>query len=140
MPCSPLFPYSVSNLLPQNLINLLHYHQVQRNREAKLQAQINEATLAAEAVAITHAEQLKLLAKHSDDLKKLWEEEKTRADEAERRNKVLQQALELAKINDAKVKAILDNLCTENCTLKAEVRRLNSQEKSPAETSRGVHC
>ena len=90
MPCSPLFPYSVSNLLPQNLINLLHYHQVQRNREAKLQAQINEATLAAEAVAITHAEQLKLLAKHSDDLKKSWEEEKTQADEAERRNKVLQ--------------------------------------------------
>ena len=140
MSCSPLFPYFVSNLLPQNLINLLHYHQVRRNREAKLQAQINEATSAAEAVAITHAEQLKLLAKHSEDLKKLWEEEKTRADEAERRNKVLQQALELAKINDAKVKAILDNLCTENGILKAEVRRLNSQEKNPAETSRGAHC
>ena len=140
MPCSPLFPYSVSNLLPQNLINLLHYHQVQRNREAKLQAQINEATSATEAVAITHAEQLKLLAKHSDDLKKLWEEEKTRVDEAERRAKVLQQALELAKINDAKVKAILDNLCTENGTLKAEVRRLNRQEKDLAEASRGARC
>ena len=126
MSCSPLFPYSVSNLFPQNIVNLLHYNRERENREVSLQAQITEATSAAEAVAITHAEQLKLLTKHSDDLKKLWEEEKTRADEAERRNKVLQQALELAKINDAKVKAILDNLCTENGILKAEVRRLNS--------------
>ena len=140
MSCSSLFPYSISNFLPQNIINLLHYNRVRENREANLQAQITEATSAAEAVAITHAEQLKLLAKRSDDLKKLWEEEKTRADEAERRAKVLQQALELAKINDAKVKAILDNLCTENGTLKAEVRRLNSQEKDLAEASRGARC
>ena len=109
-------------------------------REAYLQAQLAETTAAAEAVARTHSEQLNLLTERMNDLKKSWEEEKTRADEAEQRNKVLQQALELARINDAKVKAILDNLCTENCTLKAEVRRLNSQEKSPAETSRGVHC
>ena len=90
-------------------------------------------------MAITHAEQLKLLAKRSDDLKKLWDEEKTRADEAEQRAKVLQPALELAKINDAKVKAILDNLCTKNGT-QAEVRRLNSQEKDLAEASRGARC
>ena len=134
------FPQPVSIFLPQSILNLLQYDLVRDNREAYLHAQLAETTSAAEAVARTHAEQLNLLTERMNDLKKSWEEEKTRADEAEQRNKVLQQALELAQINDAKVKAILDNLCTENCTLKAEVRRLNSQEKSPAETSRGVHC
>ena len=113
---------------------------MRENREANLQAQIAEATSAAEAVAKTHAEQLKLLAKRANDLKKSWGEEKTRADEAEQRVKVLQQTLELAKINDAKVKVILDNLCIENGTLKAEVQRLNNLEKDLAEASRGARC
>ena len=98
-----------------------------------------KTTSVAEAVARTHADQLNLLTERINDLEKSREEEKMRADEAEQKNKVLQQALELARINDAKVMTILDNLCTENCTLKAEVRKFNSQEKSPAETSRRVH-
>ena len=98
-----------------------------------------KTTSVTEAVARTHADQLNLLTERINDLEKSREEEKMRADEAEQKNKVLQQALELARINDAKVMTILDNLCTENCTLKAEVRKFNSQEKSPAETSRRVH-
>ena len=98
-----------------------------------------KTTSVAEAVARTHADQLNLLTERINDLEKSREEEKIRADEAEQKNKALQQALELARINDAKVMTILDNLCTENCTLKAEVRKFNSQEKSPAETSRRVH-
>ena len=93
-----------------------------------------------EVVARMHADQLNLLTERINDLEKSWEEVKTRAYEAEQRNKDLQQALELARINDAKVMTILDNLCTENRTLKAEVRKLNSQEKNPAETSRRAHC
>ena len=99
-----------------------------------------ETTSVPEVVARTHADQLNLLTERINDLEKSWEEEKTRAYEAEQRNKVLQQALELARINDAKVMTILDNLYTENRTLKAEVRKLNSQGKNPAETSRRAHC
>ena len=93
-----------------------------------------------EAVARTHADQLNLLTERINVLEKSWEEVKTRAREAEQRNKDLQQALDLAQINDAKVTTILDNLCTENRTLKAEVRKLNSHGKNPAETSRRAHC
>ena len=99
---------------------------VRENREANLQDQIAETLSAAEARTITHAEQLELLAKRANDLEKSRGEEKTRADEAEQGVKVLQQTLELAKINDAKVKVILDNLCIENGSLKSEVQRLNN--------------
>ena len=92
-----------------------------------------------EVVARMHADQLNLLTERINVLEKSWEEVKTRAREAEQRNKDLQQALDLAQINDAKVTTILDNLCTENRTLKAEVRKLNSQGKDPAETSRRAH-
>ena len=92
-----------------------------------------------EVVTRAHADQLSLLTEHINDLEKSWEEEKTRAYEAEQRNKVLQQALELARINDAKVTTILDNPCTKNRALRAEVRKLNSQGKDPVETSRRAH-
>ena len=42
-----------------------------------------------EAVARTHADQINLLTERINDLEKSREEEKTRADEAEQRNKVL---------------------------------------------------
>ena len=98
---------------------------MRENRETDFQAQIAETKSAAEAMIKTHAEQLELLAKRANALEKAEGKEKARADEAEQGVKVLQQTLELAKINDAKVKVILDNLCTENDTLKTEVRKLN---------------
>lgn len=123
--CPPLFPHSIFIFLPQSILNLLQYDLVRESRETNFQAQIAETMSAAEAMTKTHAEQLELLAKHANDLEKSWGEEKARTDEAEQGVKVLQQTLELAKINDAKVKVILDNLCTENGTLKAEVQRLH---------------
>ena len=98
----------------------------------------DETTSVAEALARMYEDQLNLLTGRINDLERSQEEAKTRADEAEQRNKALQQALDLARINDAKVKTILDNLCIENRTLKAEVRRHNCQGKDIAETSRRV--
>ena len=98
----------------------------------------DETTSVAEALARMYEDQLNLLTGRINDLERSQEEAKTRADEAEQRNKALQQALDLARINDAKVQTILDNLCIENRTLKAEVRRHNCQGKDIAETSRRV--
>ena len=98
----------------------------------------DETTSVAEALARMYEDQLNLLTGRINDLERSQEEAKTRADEAEQRNKALQQALDLARINDAKVQTILDNMCIENRTLKAEVRRHNCQGKDIAETSRRV--
>ena len=48
-----------------------------------------ETTSVPEVVARTHADKLNLLTERINDLEKSWEEEKTRVDEAEQRNKVL---------------------------------------------------
>lgn len=71
-----------------------------------------------------HAEVLELMEKRANDLEEEKGKEKCRADEAEQAVRILQQSLELAKINAAKSKVILDNLSSENDTLKAEVQRL----------------
>lgn len=64
------------------------------------------------------------MAKRANYLEEAKGKEKSRADEAEQGVKILQQSLELAKINAAKSKVVLDELSSENDTLKAEVQRL----------------
>ena len=125
------FSYSSFTSLLQNILSLLQYDLVREDRETGLRAKVaekekslQETKSAAEASAKTHAEQLELLAKRANDLEKAKGEEKTRADEAEQGVKVLHQTLEMAKINAAKTKTVLDNLNAENDTLKAEVQRL----------------
>ena len=50
--------------------------------------------------------------------------EKVRANEAQQGVQILQQTLEMAKINVAKAKTVLDDISAENDTLKVEVQRL----------------
>lgn len=64
------------------------------------------------------------MEKRANDLEEDKGKEKSRADEAEQAVKILQQTLELAKINEAKAKVVLNDLGSENDTLKAEVKRL----------------
>lgn len=122
------FSYAFFTSFPQNIRSLLQYDLVREDCEAGLRAQVaekekslQETKSAVEAISKTHAEHLELVAKRANDLEKAMEEEKTRADEAEQGVKILQQSLELAKINATKTKTVLDNLSTENDTLKAEV-------------------
>ena len=103
---------------------MLQYDLVREDREAGLRAQAAEKEKSLQEATKTHAEMLELMAKRANDLEEAKGKEKSRADEAEQGVKILQQSLELAKINAAKSKVILDNLSSENDTLKAEVQRL----------------
>ena len=103
---------------------MLQYDLVREDREAGLRAQTAEKEKSLQETTKTHAEVLELMAKQANDLEEAKGKEKSRADEAEQGVKILQQSLELAKINAAKSKVILDNLNSENDTLKAEVERL----------------
>lgn len=128
---SLLFSLSTFNYFPLNILSLLQYDLVRGDRETGLRGKVaekekslQETKSAAEAMTKTHAEQLELLAKRANDLEEAKGKEKSRADEAEHGVKVLQQTLEMAKINAAKSKVVLDNLSSENDTLKVEVQRL----------------
>lgn len=97
---------------------------MREDREAGLRAQAAEKEESLQKASKTHTEVLELMEKRANDLEEEKGKEKSRANEAEQAVKILQQSLELAKINASKSKVILDNLSSDNDTLKAEVKRL----------------
>lgn len=103
---------------------MLKYDSVREDRKAGLRAQASEKEQSLKEASKTHAKVLELMAKRANELEEEKGKEKSRADEAEQAVKILQQSLELPKINVAKSKIILNDLSSENDTLKAEVQRL----------------
>ena len=97
---------------------------MRENRETELRSQVAEKENTLEAASKTHAEALELAEKRANDLEEKNKKEKSRADEAEHAVKILQQSLELAKVNVIKAKGIIDGLSSENDLLKAEVQRV----------------
>ena len=112
------------NSFLQNILTMLQYDSMREDREADLRAQAAEKEESLQKASKTHTDVLELMAKRANDLEEEKGKEKSRADEAEQAVKILQQSLELAKINASKSKVILDNLSSDNDTLKAEVKRL----------------
>lgn len=97
---------------------------MREDREADLRSQAAEKEKTLEEASKSHAEVLELMAKRANDLEEEKEKEKSRADKAEQAVKILQQTLEMEKINEAKAKVVRNDLSSEVDTLKAEVKRL----------------
>ena len=108
---------------------MFQYELMREDREADLRSQAAEKENTLKVASKMHAEALELVEKRANDLEEMNKKEKSRADEAEQAVKILQQSLELAKINAAKAKVILDGLSSDNDILKAEVQRVTDLRK-----------